>query len=186
MNKEIETQILDVNPKDIIAKLRKLDAKEYPEVLQKRWVFNIKEGTKDTISTGRWIRLRQVGKYNTITYKNKKGSGTSETEEIEVQVDNFDDAAKILQQIPGFSGIYYQENKRKKLTLKSIEFTLDSWPMIPTYLEIEAKNEKSLKEGLKLLSLEGKDAGHIGTNAIYQKYGLNIHSYKEVKFGMKK
>lgn len=186
MNKEIETQVLDIDKKNVIAKLRKLGAKEYPEVLQKRWVFNIKEGNKESISTGKWIRLRQVGKETTITYKDKKGSGVKETEEIEVYVDDFDDAAKIFSKIPGFSGIFYQENKRKKFELKSMEFTLDTWPLIPTYLEIEARNEKSLREGLRLLSLEGKDARHIGTNAIYEKYGIHVHSYKEVKFGMKK
>jgi adenylate cyclase class 2 len=186
VNKEIETQVLEVDAKQIIARLRKLKAKEYPEVLQKRWVFDIDCGKKKGISDGSWIRLRQVGKYNTITYKNKKGAGVSETEEIEVQVDDFDKAASILHKISGFSGIFYQENKRKKFELKRIEFTIDTWPMIPTYLEIEAKNEKGLKEGLRLLSLEGKDVGHIGTNAIYKKYGLDIHSYKEVKFGMKK
>jgi adenylate cyclase, class 2 len=186
MNKEIETQVLDVNSKDIIARLRKLHAKEYPEVLQKRWVFDINGGKKKNASVGAWLRLRQVGKLNTLAYKNKKGAGVSETEEIEVYVDDFDKTAKILQKINVFTGIFYQENKRKKFVLNDIEFTLDTWPLIPTYLEIETKSEKKLKEGLKLLSLEGKDLGHIGTCAIYEKYGLNLHSYKEVKFGMKK
>jgi len=54
--------------------------------------------------------------------------------------------------------------------------------MIPTFLEIVAKSEDKVREGLKILGLENKDAGHIGTIAIYKKYGIDLHSYKELVF----
>jgi len=54
--------------------------------------------------------------------------------------------------------------------------------MIPTYLEVEADNEEKVKEGIKLLGLEGKDSGHLGTLTIYKKYGIDLHSIKELKF----
>jgi hypothetical protein len=54
--------------------------------------------------------------------------------------------------------------------------------MIPTFLEIESTSEEKVKKGLKLLGLEGKDAGHIGLIQIYRKYGKDIHAYKELKF----
>lgn len=63
-----------------------------------------------------------------------------------------------------------------------IKFTLDSWPKIPTYLEIEASSEEKVNEGLKLLGVEGKDVGHMGTLTIYKKYGTDLHSFKELKF----
>lgn len=180
MNQEFETQILDINKAEIIAKLRKLGAKEEVEAKQKRWVFDLEKCTAE--STGEWIRLRQVGKKKpTITYKNKSGSGLSDTQELEVEVDDFRKTALIFSKLP-FAGNYYQENKRHKFVLKNIEFTLDTWPMIPTFLEIEAKSEKKVKEGLRLLGLEDKDSGHIGTIAIYKKYGIDLHSYKELLF----
>jgi len=180
MNQEFETQILDIDKKELITKLRKLRAKEEPETLQKRWVFDLNPCTAE--STGEWIRLRQVGnKKPMITYKNKTGGGLSDTKELEVEVDDFGKTAQILEKIP-FKGMYYQENKRHKFVLKNIEFTLDTWPMIPTFLEIEAKSEDKVREGLKILGLENKDAGHIGTIAIYKKYGIDLHSYKELVF----
>lgn len=157
-----------------------LGAKETPEVLQKRWVFDIVPCTAK--ATGEWIRLRQAGKNKpTITYKNKSGSKLSETSEIEVEVSDFNKTAEIFSKITS-KGQYYQENKRAKFELNNIEFTLDTWPMIPTLLEIEGKSEKKVKEGLKILDLVGKDVGHAGMVTIYKKYGIDIHKYKELKF----
>lgn len=181
MGQEFETQILDIDKKKIADKLRELGAKEEPEVLQKRWVYDMDKYSAE--SQGKWIRLRQVGnKKPMITYKNKTGKGLGETKELEVEVSDFDKTAMILDQIDGFTGKYYQENKRHKFVLDDIEFTLDTWPMIPTFLEIEAKSEKRVHEALKMLGLSGKDDGHIGTVAIYHQHGIDLHSYKTIKF----
>jgi len=183
MGQEFETLVLNINPEEIKSKLRKLGAKEEPEVLQKRWVFDIK---CDGSTAGEWIRLRQANGKSTVTYKNRIGSGISETEEIEVHVDDFDDTAKILSKLKCFTDKHYQENKRINFELDGIEFTLDTWPLIPTILEIESKNEEKVKEGLKLLGLEGKDVGHIGLIQIYSKFGIDLHSHKELKFKKEK
>ena len=180
MDKEFETQVLEIDKDKIAEKLRELGAEETPEVMQKRWVFDIKPCTEK--SQGEWVRLRQAGTNKpTITYKNKSGKGLAETSEIEIEVDDFEKAFKLLSQL-GFEGKYYQENKRQKFVLEKIEFTLDTWPMIPTILEIEAKNENDVKKGLELLDLSGKDAGHLGMVTIYNKYEIDLHSFKELKF----
>ena len=186
MPQEFETQILDINSEKIKEKLRKLKAKESPEVLQKRWVFDLDDPDSKAPHKGKWIRLREIEGKSTLTYKNRTGEGISETEEIEVKVDDFEKSAKLLSKIKGFTGKYYQENKRIRFELDGIEFNIDTWPMIPPYLEIEAENEEKVKQGLKLLNLEGKDIGHIGTYLIYQKYGIDLHSYKELKFKKEK
>lgn len=185
MQQEFETQVLDIDVEEIKRKLIELGAKEEPEVLQKRWVFDIECLDAKEASTGEWIRLRKINDKSTLTYKNKKGSGISETEEIEIVIEDFDKTAEIMSKLNCFIGKYYQENKRIKFELKGIEFTLDTWPMIPTFLEIEADSEENVKQGLKMLELEGKDVGHIGTIQIYAKYNIDLHSYKELKFKVK-
>ena len=180
MEQEFETQVLDIDKEEIIRKLRELKAMEEPEVMQKRWVYDIEPCTKE--STGEWIRLRQVGeKKPTLTYKNRSGKGINQTQEVEVEVGDFE-KMDILLSKAGIRGNYYQENRRHKFVYSDIEFTLDTWPMIPTFLEIEAKSEKEVNEGLELVGLKGKDSGHIGTIAIYDKYGIELHSMKELKF----
>lgn len=182
MSQEFETQILNINIKEIKNKLRQLGAKEEPEIFQKRWVFDIQCLDAKTPGTGEWIRLRQAGDETLLTYKNRKGFGINETEEIEIKVDDFNKTVEIFSKLNYFTGKYYQENKRIKFTLNDIEFSLDTWPMIPPLLEIEAPSEEKVKEGLKLLGLEGKDVGHIGTIQIYKRYGIDLHKFPELKF----
>jgi adenylate cyclase class 2 len=175
MGKEFETKVLDIDVKEIERKLRKLGAKPEKEVLMRRWVFDI------DLSRDEWIRLRDDGHKNTITYKCKTGQGISETEEIEVEVSDFEETAKILSKLK-FKDTYYQENRRKAFMLKGIEFTIDTWPKIPKYLEVESSSEKKVREGLKLLGLEGEDAGNMTVKATYARYGINLHSFKELRF----
>jgi len=175
MPKEFETKVLDINVNEIEKKLKKLGAKKEPEVLMKRWVFDI-DPSKDE-----WIRLRDEGKKIIISYRYKSGTGISETEEIEVEVANFEKAAKILSKLQ-FKGKYYQENKRILYTFDDIEFAIDSWPKIPPYLEIESSSEEKVKQGLKLLGLEDKDIGNPPVKDVFSRYGIDIHSFKEFKF----
>lgn len=175
MNKEFETKVLDIDIKEIKEKLTKLNAKQDEEVLMRRWVFDIDP------KNNKWIRLRDNGKKVTLTYKCKTGSGISETEEIEVEVSNFEKTADILSKLQ-FENIYYQENKRKVFTLNDIEYAIDSWPKIPAYLEIESHNEEKVKEGLALLSLENKAVGNLSVVGVYQKYGIDLHFFKNLRF----
>jgi adenylate cyclase, class 2 len=182
MGQEYETQIVDFDKEQVIKKLRELGAKEEPEILQKRWVFDIKCSSGKDVGLGEWIRLREVRGKSVLTYKNKRGRGIDETEEVEVEVSDFEKTAQILSKLTHFAGKYYQENKRHKFILNEIEFTIDTWPKIPTILEIEAQNEEKVNEGLKILNLTGKDLGHVGLPKIYDMHKLNIHAYKELRF----
>lgn len=175
MAKEFETKVLDIDVKNIKDKLVNIGAKEKPEILMRRWVFDIDP------SKERWIRLRDDGEKITITYKCKTGSGISETEEIEVEVFDFENTAEILSKLK-FQSKYYQENKRKLFIFDDVEFAIDSWPKIPTYLEIESYSEKKVKDGLDLLNLKNKDIGNISVKNVYSKYKIDLHSFKELKF----
>ncbi|RJO62089.1 adenylate cyclase [candidate division WS5 bacterium] len=174
MAQEYETQVLDINVNEIEKKLRDLGAKEDPEVFQKRWVFYIDEAS--------WIRLRQVGERVNLCYKNRPDTAIAGTEEIEVEVKDFDKTSQLISKLDFYYDQYYQENKRKLFTLDGVEVSIDSWPQIPPYLEIDASSEKKVKETLKKLGLEGKDVGHMGTNKIYAKYGIDLHANKELTF----
>lgn len=182
MASEYETQVLEINAAEIISKLRKLGAKEEEETLQKRWVFEIHPFGTDSSGKEDWIRLRENKGKATITYKNKSGTGVDETEEIEFGVSDFDKAYEVLSKLEGFKGKFYQETKRHKFVLNGTEYTIDSWPKIPVLLEIEGESKEKVEEGLKLLSLTGKDVGHMGMIKIYNKYGLDLHSFKELRF----
>jgi len=179
-NQEFETKVLSIDVVAIIAQLRKLNAEETPEFLSRRYVFHIDIGSEVV----EWIRLRQQGNgKTTITYKNKvkKNVEIGKTVEIEVEVSDFDKSAEILHKLH-FKNVFYQENKNHIFRLNGIEFSIDTWPMLPAYLEVESDSVEKVQEGLRLLGLEGKDAGDKDVKLIYDDLGIDLHSYKELKF----
>ncbi|MCX6708662.1 MAG: adenylate cyclase [Candidatus Woesearchaeota archaeon] len=175
MQIEFEAKVLDIDVAEIQKKLEKLGAKKEPEVLMRRWIFDNHNPSDDKEE---WLRLRDDGKKVTLTYKHHHGCGVCDTEELEVEVVDFEKTAEILSNF--FKNKYYQENKRIVFNLKDIEFCIDSWPKIPPYLEVESSSEKKVKEGLALLDL--KSDSNLSVRNIYFKYGVDLHSFKELKF----
>lgn len=171
--REFETKVLDIDVDSVRNTLAKLNAKEFPEVLLKRWVFIIAENE--------WIRLRTDGSKTTLTFKKKIGSGVSETEEIEATVSDFRETAAIFSRL-SFKESYYQENKRIVYTLDDSQFMIDTWPGIPSYLEVEANSEENVIKGLQMLHLSGLDVGNLSVKDVYVRYGKNLHHSKELKF----
>lgn len=167
-NQEYETKVLDIDPQEIIQKLRDLGAEETSERLMRRWVFDINPKER------RFIRLRDDGKRITLTYKHRPSYKVGDTKEIEVEVVDFEKTAEILKNFI-VERTFYQENKRQKFILGNIEFCIDTWPMIPPHLEIEAESLAGVQKGLSLLELEGKDVGNLSVAEIYRKKGINIH-----------
>lgn len=175
--KEYEVKVLGISPLDIIQKLRKLGAEETAEVLMRRYVFDFSEGVIE------WLRLRDDGNKVTLSYKHKEKGNikVGRTIEIETEVVDFDKTALILKKLP-FKAIYYQENRRHLFTIDGIEFSIDSWPKIAPYLEVESTSKARINQGLKLLGLEGQDCGDKDIVEIYDESGVDLHSFLELKF----
>jgi adenylate cyclase, class 2 len=181
--KEFETKVTDINKDDIINKLEALGATKTQDVLQKRWVFDptVRDNKPKIIW---WLRLRQEGSKITLTKKSKTfdNAGVSlHTEEVETEVSDFDATASILKSIK-WEEMFYQENYRIEYIYKNISFSLDTWPQIPTYLEIESTSEVLVAKGLELLNLTGKDKGDLDVTSIYKEHGMRMHDFKELKF----
>ncbi len=176
-NIEYEIKVLEIDVNNLREKLDKLGAKK-EEKFFKIWSYKIDdENSKEE----EHIRLRDEGNKITLAYKKKSGSGIDKTEEIEFEVSNFEKANQFLSKFR-FNGIYYQERKRELYVLEDIEFAIDFWPKIPAFLEVESSSAEKVYKGLKFLNLEQKDEGNLSIVEVYKKYGLDIHSFKELKF----
>lgn len=176
-NTEFETKIIGIDPRDIIEKLYKLGATEIPEVLTRRYVFDM---GSDNIE---WIRLRDNGNKVTMTYKYKVLGNTQigKTVEIEIEVSDFDKCAQILQKIP-FKEIFYQETKIHAFKLGDLEFSIATWPQLEPYLEVEGPSLEAVKKGLELLGPIGKDVGDKDIKELYDQKGINMHAFPLLKF----
>ncbi len=82
----------------------------------------------------------------------------------------------------GYEHSMYQENKRTIYKLEDVEFDIDTWPMIPTYLEIEAKSKEQVEEIIEKLEIDKNKLSLDKLSEIYKKYDYDIHDYKDLKF----
>ena len=168
MQTEVEAKFPDIDPNSLREKLRSLGAVlEYPEVLMRRKVFDYEDNRLYKI--GGWIRVRDEGDRVTFTYKQLNDRTLHGTKEVEVIVDNFDKTCELLLAI-GLKQKSYQEPKREKWKLNGVEITIDTWPWIPTVVEVEAADEASVKKAVELLGLDWSQTMHGSVENIYQMH----------------
>ena len=174
---EYEITVLDIDVSEIEKKLESIGAIKQGEYFQKRNLYNFHEEYR-----GRFIRLRTNGEKTTLTIKDKSAKKEiGSVKELEIEVSSFEKANEILELL-GYEHSTYQENKRIIYKLGHIEFDIDTWPMIPTYLEIEGKNKEDVEKMIKILDIDEEKLSLDKVSEIYKKYGIDIHQYKELKF----
>ena len=177
MKTEYEVRVLEINKEKIMKKLETLGAVKKGEYNQKRYVYDLKP-----VQNGKWIRLRTNGNETTLTYKDVVSNTIDGTKEVEFEVESFEDANEFLNRI-GFIARSYQENNRIQYILDDVEIDIDSWPMIPTYMEIEGKDEKEVKKIIEKLNIEGSKITALNCDDIYrQVYNIDISKIKELRF----
>lgn len=167
MKTEIEAKFLNIDIKDVREKLKKIGAvMEYPERLMKRKVFDYPDNRLDKESA--WVRVRDEGDSKiTLSYKKLLDRSLHGTKEITLNVSDFEIMCDFLQAC-GFAVKSYQETKREKWTLGESEITIDTWPWIPTFVEIESETEEEVHKVSKLLGFDWKKALHGSVETAYQ------------------
>ena len=177
MHTEFEERILEVDIDKVTNKLISLGAEKVGEWFQKRYVYDFTP-PRDS----QWIRLRTNGEVTTLCYKNVEKNTVDGTRELEVEVSDFDETNELLN-VLGYKAKGYQENKRVRYILDGVEVDIDTWPMIPTYMEIEAESEERVKEIEKLLEVDPSKVTALNCEDIYiDIYGIDVEKIKELKF----
>lgn len=177
MHTEYEVRVLEINSEEIIKKLEELGAVKQGDWNQKRYVYDLKPARD-----GEWIRLRTNGEITTLTYKNVYKNSIDGTKETEIIVNDFEETNQFLNCI-GFKSRSYQENKRIQYKLDGIEIDIDTWPMIPTYLELEGNSTEEVNKMLKKLNLDKSKVTTLSPQDIYiETYGIDITKMENIKF----
>ena len=166
---EYEVRVLEIDVKKMQKKLKELNAELVEDVFQRRYLYDFKPVNPD-----KWIRLRTNGNTTTLTIKDVQSSKIDGTKEMEIVVDDFDTTNEILNEL-GYKPRGIQENKRIKYNLNGVEVDIDTWPRIPTYLEVEGKNEEEVYKTLELLGIPKEKATALNTQTIYEEiYGIDL------------
>lgn len=168
MKTEIEAKFLDIDPTVVRSHLEQYGATlMYPEVTARQKVFDYPDFKLDQQAS--WLRLREENGEVTLTLKRWEKEGIEGMKEITLKVDSFDAAEQMLLAI-GMTVKSTQVKKRELWRFGDTELMIDTWPWIPTFLEIEAPTENDVKEMARLLGMDWDKAMFGGVARIYAKY----------------
>ncbi|MGW7457784.1 class IV adenylate cyclase [Streptomyces sp. NPDC054797] len=164
MKHEYEAKFLAVDVADLQDRLTKLGAVQaFARTLLTRKIFE-----NDNLDGGAWLRLRDEGTRSTLTLKQVTDSTTIDgTTEIETEIADLPAMADILRRL-GLSEVRYQENYREEWRLGEVTFDFDTWPDLPTFLEIEGPDEASVRQAAALLELDYAEARFGSVDEIYK------------------
>ena len=132
----------------------------------------------------KWIRLRKTNKKTTLTVKHileDNGTNIQQMMETEMVVPSMEVANDFLKAL-GFSYKSYQEKRRISYILNKHQIDIDTWPGLPTYMEIEGESEEDIQAILNLLGYSMKDTVSCTVDEIYKKIGIDSLSIRELKF----
>lgn len=176
MKVEIETRILNINKDKIIKKLEEIWAEFIMDRFMKRKVYEIEEWVET-----KWIRLRDDWEKITLTRKEVKAETASGTLEAEVQIKNFEDWDLFLNALWYYSKAY-QENKRTSYILDWVNIEIDTWPRVPTYLEIEWESEEAVYKIVEKLGYKKEDCSNMSVVNILKSAWIDPFNLSEYKF----
>jgi len=142
-----------------------------PEYNQKRFNFHL---PKDKRSNDAWLRVRDEGNKITLALKMITGSNIEDQKEIQLTIDSFDNAIKLLESI-GCEKKAYQESKRELWEMKGVEITIDEWPGLEPFVEIEGQSEDEVRRCAGILGFDYKNALFSSVGRIYKiRYGVSL------------
>ncbi len=177
MNIENEITILNVDKNEFIKKLLIAGATEItPELKQVRCVYDF-----NPVDPNKWIRLRTNGEKTTLTIKELAGDSKLGARELEIEVSDFDETDRILNEL-GYHARNRQENLRHIFNLHGAEISVDTWPMIPPYAEVEAEDVGAIENVLDTLNVNREDITELDVVSIYNEiYGIDVMAIKDLR-----
>ena len=180
---EIEVRFLEINKDDLAARLNKLGAIDHGEdLLEERIIFD-----KDLLwqRAAKFMRIRTKGGKTTLAYKNRENPhepSAHGTEEIEFEVSDPELAQALLSRL-GYEPFRYQQKKRHSFTFGDVSVDIDTWPKVPTYVELEGNSEDDLKAAAKELGLDWTNVEFRDPKlVIEQVYGIPVGQMKWFTF----
>jgi adenylate cyclase, class 2 len=168
---EFEMTIPAVEIEDARRRLRECGAAlQQGSHIQKHIVFNLPEERK---IKGGWMRVREESDRVTMSLKIIDGNNISDQQEYFFIAENTEDACKFLTLLGGIEKAR-QEKRREIWMLGQCEVTIDEWPFLDPFLEVEGKNEEMVKEAVELLGYEYDKCRVCAVDTLYsEKYGVS-------------
>lgn len=151
---EYEAKFYPVKKEEYRQKLKTIGAElVIPERKMVRFIADSR--TNNVIPKNDYLRVRDEGNSIRLSYKTTadQTGNLSDQKEIDVDVSDFEKTIKILELV-GVKFNRRQETLREEWSYKNSQITIDTWPGLDTYSEIEASSEKEVKDIAKELDFD--------------------------------
>jgi adenylate cyclase, class 2 len=122
------------------------------------------------------IRVRDEGNLVRLSVKTsaEQDGSLTDQKEIDVEVSDFDNTVQILE-TAGIKFNRRQETLREEWEYKNAQITIDTWPGLDPYSEIEADSEEKVKDIAKDLDFDWNKKIITPAPEVYSKvYGMDI------------
>ena len=189
MNKskeEVEVVFLEIDRDKIEQKLLSIGARKMKDMFYRHVSFDYPDYRLDNDNS--WIRLRDEGRQIVLAYKKRLGVTSQDgstndvgMEEVEIIVDDYENTKIFLRKI-GLVEKHEAEKKRTRWQKGTTVFDIDTWPEIPTFLEIEAESWEDIDLVSKSLGFNPEDRKICSVNQIYKMYGKDVNDYQRISF----
>jgi len=179
-HREIEAKFLEVDVAGLTQRLHGLGAHDLGEDMFEEVI--IYDADLTWPEQERMVRIRKMRDQVVVSYKHHQKRELSGTEEIEFVASDYEKAKQVFAAI-GMRVFREQEKKRHSYELTGTKVEFDTWPGIPTYVEIEGEDEEAVRSVSKQLGLDWsravfKSAGKV----IEEDYGIPVMGYRYFTF----
>lgn len=178
MKPEIEATFTKIEKNQLRVQLKQLGATLLqPDTLMRRTIFSIDDHS--------FVRVRDEGNRITMSYKHLDSLSLSGMKEICLTVDSYEEALNFVKAI-GLKPKAEQETYREEWRIDDVEIDIDTWPWIPSFVEIEGPSEAAVKEVAAKLGFKMDDALFGSVDQVYNLYydvtSQDINYCPEIKF----
>lgn len=179
-NREIEVKFLEIDKSALIEKLKSLNAQDLGEEKITEQIFHD--------AKGEWYTQRKFGRIRTtkkgifFTYKHVQQRTATGTIEIEFPITEPGKMKDFLEAL-GLIMDREQEKIRHKFMLGEVVVDIDTWPRVPTYVELEGPSEEAIKNAAAVLGFDW-EKGVFGTadTVIREVYKIDLRTIPKFTF----
>ncbi len=175
MDIEFEATFANVDKGVIRSKLKEINATLVrKEFLMKRVTFNLPKGHE---IDGGWARVRDEGDKITLSLKVIDGDQIHNQKEIFLEVDSFESGELLLDTL-GCKKKSFQESKRELWKVGDVEVTIDEWPFLEPFVEVEGLSESVVRSVSEKLGFDYSTALFCAVGKLYEmKYGITEDAF---------
>lgn len=201
---ELEIKILEIDRSELAKKFKKLGAMKTLDAITYIYCFDVSKQidfsyvpkhlhevihkakvlTQDGKSLRQQnfhLRARRQANHYEFTLKYHTSQTGNFKKEIEVNVELTAKDWRNIRRDLFLAGLHLVANQEKKrisyeLEGEDMHFDIDTWPRMPTYMEIEGPSEAKINEYIHRLGLENHATTNLSGEDLFKKYNLSFYS----------